>query len=261
MSEVITCVTKKLPEDMRYIAALRAVEENSLNRAPFERLARYLPEIDDSLIRAYTAILTAKRWKTNGVHLSVSFLDNPEADLRQKILSHMNAWSASANVSFHETEGVGQVRIARLTGQNGGYWSYLGTDVLLIANDEPTLNLEGFTSGTSEAEFKRVVRHETGHTLGFPHEHMRSELVQLLDEAKVINYYQAQYGWSETETRQQVLTPLDQASIFATPRADGHSIMCYQIPAALTKNNVAIPGGLDIDATDYQFCATCYPKP
>jgi hypothetical protein len=33
---------------------------------------------------------------------------------------------------------------------------------------------------TPDAEFYRVVRHETGHTLGFPHEHMRKEIIVVL---------------------------------------------------------------------------------
>jgi hypothetical protein len=43
--------------------------------------------------------------------------------------------------------------------------------------NEPTMTLEAFTMNMPESEFHRVVRHETGHTMGFPHEHMRRELV------------------------------------------------------------------------------------
>ena len=34
--------------------------------------------------------------------------------------------------------------------------------------------IDEFVAGVSEAEFRRVVRHETGHTLGFEHEHARA---------------------------------------------------------------------------------------
>ncbi len=37
---------------------------------------------------------------------------------------------------------------------------------------------------TPESEYHRVVRHETGHTLGFPHEHMRKELVEKIDRRR-----------------------------------------------------------------------------
>ena len=61
----------------------------------------------------------------------------------------------------------------RISRGGGGYWSYLGTDVLLIPKNRQTINVQGFTMNTPESEYRRVVRHETGHSLGFPHEHMR----------------------------------------------------------------------------------------
>src|SRR5205085_8576725 len=98
------------------------------------------------------------------------FLDGPPVDLRRRIVSHMNAWAKTANVRFVQTKTDPQVRIAREGGADGGYWSYLGTDILQIDADQPTMNLEAFAMDTPESEFHRVVRHETGHTLGFPHE-------------------------------------------------------------------------------------------
>ena len=110
----------------------------------------------------------------------MSFLDSPAKTLRSRILKHMNAWGKSASVVFRETKGTGQVRIARLDSPPdlAGFWSYIGTEILEIDENEPTLNLEGFTMRTTDAEFRRVVRHEAGHTLGFDHEHMRSDIVQ-----------------------------------------------------------------------------------
>src|SRR5689334_1319983 len=126
------------------------------------------------------AVVIGRKWPETGVQLSVQFLDNPPRDLRTRILKHMNAWSKTANVRFDETNETGEVRIARLDAPEdmAGYWSYVGTEISAIDKDQPTLNLEGFTMKTSEAEFKRVVRHEAGHTLGFDHEHMREELVK-----------------------------------------------------------------------------------
>src|SRR5205085_598590 len=126
------------------------------------------------------ALLVGRRWPTTGVRLSVSFMDTPPKDLRARILLHMNAWGKTANVVFTETRGVGQVRVARLDRPDdmAGYWSWIGTEILEIPADEPTLNLESFTMSVSEREFHRVVRHEAGHTLGFEHEHMRSDLVK-----------------------------------------------------------------------------------
>jgi hypothetical protein len=77
------------------------------------------------------------------------------------------------------------VRISR----GGGYWSYLGTDILLIPPSQQTMNLEGFTMNMPETEYRRVIRHEAGHTLGFPHEHMRKELIARIDREKAYDYF------------------------------------------------------------------------
>jgi hypothetical protein len=119
--------------------------------------------------------------------------------------------------------------------------------------------LEAFTMQTPESEFHRVVRHETGHTMGFPHEHMRKELVALIDPQKAIAFFGQTQGWSADEVQAQVLTPLEDNSIMGTPEADQTSIMCYQIPGSITKDGNAILGGTDIDPLDFQFAAKIYP--
>jgi hypothetical protein len=121
------------------------------------------------------------------------------------------------------------------------------------------MNLEECTMETPEAEFHRVVRHEAGHTLGFPHEHMRRALVNKIDRRKAIAYFQRMDGWTARETIDQVLTPIEEAAIRGT-LADPKSIMCYQIPGEITKDGKPIAGGLDIDESDYQFAGQIYPK-
>jgi Astacin (Peptidase family M12A) len=254
----LCCTPKGLDPSTRLIAAENAIAINPLNRAPVERLMKLIPGL--AVSHPYISVLTSKRWRTDGVDLSVSFLDNPAQDLRERILGHMNAWSKTAKIKFRETNGEGDVRIARQGGEDGGYWSYLGTDVMLIDAGQPTMNLEAFTMDTPDSEFYRVVRHETGHTLGFPHEHMRGELIAKINREKAIKYFMATQGWSREEVIAQVLTPLEESSLFGTPHADPKSIMCYQIEAALTVDGQPILGGDDIDQSDYEFAAACYPK-
>jgi hypothetical protein len=210
---------------------------------------------------ARIAAVIAKKWPSTGVRLSVKFMDKPETALRKKILSHMNAWGKTANVVFTETNGTGQVRIARLDTQaDGGFWSYVGVEILAIPAAEPTLNLEGFTMSTVDAEFNRVVRHEAGHTLGFPHEHMRRELVDRIDVKKAIAHFGKTQGWSPQEVKEQVLTPIEESALLHTVHADPKSIMCYQIPGSITKSGKPILGGTDIDEIDASFAASIYPK-
>jgi hypothetical protein len=254
MNQSIVCTPKRLPPEKLIEAAKTATRLNPVNHPPLERLVGSLRDFAPTPERI--ALLTSKYWGRAGVRLTVAFLDNPPSDLRARILMHMNAWANSANVEFVETGHDGQVRIARA---NDGYWSYLGTDILHIPPDQQTMNLQGFSMNTPDSEFYRVVRHETGHTLGFPHEHMRRELVELIDPQAAINYFGQTQGWSPEEVRAQVLTPLEESSLLGTTHADQRSIMCYQIPGDLTRTGEPILGGTDIDPSDYEFAAQVYP--
>jgi hypothetical protein len=200
-----------------------------------------------------------KLWQIRPVHLTVSFLDNPEKELRDLILLHMNAWGRDCSIEFRYTEGTGDIRISRFDDEeNHGYWSYVGTDVLYIDRAKPTMNLEGFTKKTPESEFFRVVRHETGHTLGFPHEHMRKELVDQIDPELAYAFYSKTQGWSREQVLRQVLTPLEESTLLGTPHPDPNSIMCYQIPGSITKSGRPILGGADISTLDYEFVKSIY---
>jgi hypothetical protein len=207
-------------------------------------------------------VVNRYRWPAKGVKLSVQFLDNPSPTLRRMLLSHMNAWNKTANVTFAETNSTGQVRVARYDHpvDVSGYWSYLGTQILRIRPDEPTMNLEAFSEKHPESEFKRVVRHEAGHTLGFDHEHMRSEIVNMIDPQKAYEYFRRTDGWDKDDVDAQVLTPINQRSVMGTIESDPTSIMCYHLPGAIMKNGKPIAGGEDINSVDAKFCGTLYPK-
>jgi hypothetical protein len=257
---LIVCRPKSLSLDKLAAAERRAIEVNPDNAAERRRVSR--TPIGRRGGPRRIAVVIARKWPKRGVRLSVSFMDTPARALRSKILLHMNAWGEAANVVFSETAGTGEVRIARLDSpvDMAGYWSYIGTEILDADEDEPTLNLEGFTTRTSEAEFRRVVRHEAGHTLGFDHEHMRSEIVKRIDRAKAIAYFDRTEGWTAEEVEEQVLTPLPKKSIMGTSDADPLSIMCYQLPASIMKDRKAVKGGADINPKDFAFAATLYPK-
>jgi len=254
------CTPKSLPVAKIAGAARRAIEINPANAVEHRPVMR--TPIGRRGGPRRLAVLIGRRWPTSGVRLTVKFMDNPPKQLRARILLHMNAWGKTANVVFTETNGTGKVRIARLDSppDMAGYWSWIGTEILEIPAGEPTLNLEGFTMNVSEAEFRRVVRHEAGHTLGFEHEHMRSDLVKKIDRAKAIAFFDTNQGWTPQEVDAQVLTPLKNKSIMGTVESDPHSIMCYQIPGSITKDGKPIPGGKDINPKDFAFAGSIYPK-
>lgn len=96
-------------------------------------------------------------------------------------------------------------------------------------------------------------------SLGCPHEHLRRELVERLDVQKTIDYFRRTQGWSEQDVRYQVLTPIEERLLLATEHADEDSIMCYQLPGAITRDGQPIPGGNDFSTADKALAAKVYP--
>lgn len=221
--------------------------------------------IDKPPAPARITLNTTKYWGAGGVKLTVGFLETIDNATRDLILKYANRWNEDrfeiqgANVEFVYTANVFDAHV-RITRGGGGYASYLGPDILTIARSQPTMWLEGFTSRTPLSEYARVVTHEFGHTEGFEHEHMRQELIDLLERRSTYRYFWRDQRWTKAEVDAQVLTALNAANILGTP-VDQDSVMCYQLPAEITINHQPIRGGTDINKTDLAFCAKIYPKP
>lgn len=251
----IPCKVLDLPSSFQEIAAQTAVLQNPANAPTVRVMAAMGMEIPTP---QHIAVMTQRYWGTGGVKLTVGFMESIQDDLASRILLHMNAWGKFSNVQFVRSKTDPQVRITR---NEQGYWSYLGTDILHIPKNKPTLCLQGFTMQTRESEFVRVIRHEAGHTLGCPHEHMRKEIVNRLDVEKTIQYFWRTQGWNATQVRQQVLTPINENEIIGSTSADEVSIMTYQLPGEITKNGEPILGGMDFSQRDMVETAKLYPLP
>jgi hypothetical protein len=258
----VACTPKQLPDDEVIPAAKTAVDINPVNQPPLALVHTLMTTMlaggDLSVIPARIAVMTTKWWGAKGVDHGVGFMDNPPADLRAKILAHMNLCGKVANIRYREAAvSLAEVRIARW---ESSYYSYLGPDILHIPKGQPTMMLGNFTMRTPDSEFMRVVPHEAFHSCGCPHEHARKAIVSRLDPAKVIAAFGRSQGWSEAEIRQQILTPLEESSIMGTTSAEEDSIMTYSFGGNLTRDGKPIVGGTRITDSDHAFMARVYPR-
>lgn len=254
------CTLRQIPDEFAEQAARYAVKENPNNDTPLG-LTTTLTLVSDGIASpSRLSILIGRYWGKNGVNLTVSFLSQASAALKDKILKYANKWGDYGNIRFTLATGsnYGDIRIAL---SSGGYWSYLGTDIRQIPKNQPTMNLQGFSLSTPDSEYERVVTHEFGHTLAMPHEHMRAEIINRLDYEKTIAYFRATQGWSRQDVIAQVLTPLEETQLIATEHAEDDSIMTYSLPASITKDNKPIFGGSKITHGDGAFVSKVYPKP
>lgn len=246
------CRIAILPIHQQIHSARVAIKANPANATITGILTGY-----DALPAQHIAALTGKLWPSSGVKATVQFLDQPDAETKRKILLAANAWNKTANIQFIETNLHGDIRIARTRGQ--GYWSYLGQDNAHVSADQQTMNLDSFTSSTSDSEYNRVVKHEFGHYLGWPHEHTRKEIVSKIDPEEAYTYYLKYDGWNRQLVQEQVLNLTPDELLTALP-IDIKSIMCYGFPAEIMKDHQPVPGGMDIDDEDYALAAKLYPK-
>lgn len=249
----IGCTAKYLPSEMAVASAETAIKQNPVNRpanGPDASTGLILPP-------ANLAVLTSRYWGVKGVKLGVGFMEQVTVALANLILKYANRWSEFGNVEFYLTKTDPQIRVT-LAGE--GYWSYLGTDILHIPKGEPTMCLSGWHLNMPESENDRVIPHEFGHSMGFPHEHMRKAIIDLLDPQKTISYFGQTQGWSPAMVMNQVLKPLSEDSIMGTKDADETSIMTYRLPGLITKSGRAIPGGDKIAPQDAEFVGRIYPK-
>ena len=118
------CTTRLLPVERRPAAAVHAVRTYPGNLPAGVSIDDLTGDQADRL-----SVVIGKWWGTSA-DLTVGFLDNPSRELRDQILTHMNAWARDAAVRFHEVTTDPTVRIGRLTAAErpnfGGYWSYVG---------------------------------------------------------------------------------------------------------------------------------------
>ncbi|MBK8064274.1 MAG: hypothetical protein IPK29_09665 [Betaproteobacteria bacterium] len=191
----------------RYLGAAVA-SSHRYCAARFPKARRFAPGVAAG--RARLIRQSADKWM-NGSTLRYWFFDKPKkwgaAEAQKDVVrAAFASWKAlGIGLDFVEVErrADADLRIAFQIGD--GSWSYIGTDVRTPREDPRTMNF-GWDLLEDPQEGMDTALHETGHTLGFPHEHQNPFAGIVWNEAAV---YAAMKGepnyWDRATTFQNII--------------------------------------------------------
>ncbi|HEY9207131.1 MAG TPA: hypothetical protein VIO58_14550 [Candidatus Methanoperedens sp.] len=257
------CCDRIIPENLHPAHAMthEARIATALYGTAFKTPRELFYDIDPSKVipPERMAVIDAKKWP-RGSTLKCRFLNGSEAQ-HEKAIKMASMWMkyANINISFVDTEDE-HVRIAFIEGQ--GSWSAIGVDALdpYFHKDAPTMNFGWLDETTDDVEWRRVVVHEFGHSLGCIHEHQSPNERLKWNKQAVYDYFSGPpNNWTKEEIDQNILEKYSPEGISAT-LFDPKSIMLYMFPAEMFTNHKATNNNTDLSAKDKAFIKKMYPK-
>ncbi len=173
------------------------------------------------------------------------------AEQRSAVERYARTWTNYANIdlSFEDQENA-SVLVA--FDSSGGNWSFVGTDVLRRADDEPTMNLAQVTEAN--------VLHQFGHVLGLQHEHGNPKASFEWNLPEI----QRELGgppnhWSLDQIRANVLKQWEPDLYPVEKPFDPYSVMLYTFPANWTRGSIRLQMGERLSEGDKEFVRLLYP--
>jgi serralysin len=230
-----------------------------------------------------------KEWPAKKT-LDVYFTNGTEGE-KNVVKRYAPTWSEYCGIKFRFNDTIpatgAQVRVyfgpvAEDPSMNEVFYSYLGKDG--VANfknpsiDNHTMRLDfgrmlrtqkanpatSTKAKSIERQLKALVLHEFGHALALVHEHLRPKMGDAFtSEEDVLNYYREVVGFTDEETRSNVLERYAEEQLHQSKDdlgVDFSSIMMYAQPASIMKSGKEIKYVFDLSQHDKDFIGQLYPK-
>lgn len=200
--------------------------------------------------RSRAIILFRKLW-VNGSTLRVRFMGGT-SDQQALTKEQAGWWTEHANLTFEFNDAPdAEIRVAY--DSSDGAWSYLGTDALVIPQNQPTMNL-GFLDGGTAA-------HEFGHAIGLAHEHQNpAGGIEWNEEAVIRDLSGPPNNWTEEQIRHNVLNKYSVDQIKGTD-FDLDSIMLYFFPDSWVLSGSGTKANDILSTLDKDFIASAEAYP
>lgn len=270
-----TCIDKKIENINPLLGLYNAYKERKSNLI-LENIADNFDDITkDYLNRSvtdkdFTLLLTLsnkrqkqlyeaalwrdKKWE-NGKKIKIRFLNGNDF-VKTKVIENALIWTRYANLDFEFVEDEAEIRISF---EEEGSWSYIGTDCLNISDqNKPTMNFGWFDDNTPDYEFCRTTLHEFGHAIGLIHEHQSPDAKIPWDIAAVYDFYFRTNGWDTRTVDNNIFAVYDNSTV-SNSTFDRASIMLYPISGELTNFKYVVGMNNILSRKDIEYIKFWYP--
>lgn len=186
----------------------------------------------------------------SGTVLQIHFLDGTK-EQQQLIENTARIWESftSYRFEFHHRKPVkDEVSHIRITFNDFGNWSKLGTQALNFTLHEPTIALSVVDrSWVSLMNKKRVILHEFGHVMAFIHEHQNPNFNLEMDEEFIYTWCREQRSFSRSTCHRNIIQKASFEDVIPSD-FDIKSMMMYKMP-----QEFFVDGDVAADLPNYEL--------
>lgn len=242
-AETVRVCTEVIMKDFNHAIDI-AIDENPANDPSAENLPR-----------SEAISLFKKKWNPKRRVLRVDFLSQPS--YVDRVIAAAKGWEPFIGIAFAFGRSDPDILVDF---EDGGSWSYVGTDSRYYAtHGQASMNFGWFNSTTGDEEIRRTTLHEFGHALSLVHEHSHPGAKIPWKPQAVYDYYN-RFGWSKEDVNEQIFKKYELSQVNGS-EYDRTSIMHYAIDKTLLVDaSQAVGWNTELSPLDRSTIAALYPK-